>query len=141
MAPRKLDVVTCGPEHARRYYIVDEDHNYWNEKDQTWTKNPKEAGLFADAAEVGSKMHDLMVTRCPGVLQRFVVPVVVEVKGPEPITAEVLAEWLDTAVQISFNDPHSTGPGGSMVMMRMDWPQLEEISDGDSTEAERRVRP
>ena len=72
MAPRNLDVITCGPEHAQRYCIVDEDHNYWNEKDQTWTKDPKEAGLFADVAEVGSKMHDLMVTQVAGVLQRFV---------------------------------------------------------------------
>lgn len=129
MVPRKLDVITCGPEHALRYCIVDEDHNYWNEKDQTWTKNPKEAGLFADAAEVGSKMHDLMVTQVSGVLQRFVAPVVVEVKGPEPITAEVLAAWLEAAVQISCNDPHSNGPGESMVMLRMDWPQLDDISD------------
>jgi hypothetical protein len=64
-----------------------------------------------------------------GVLQRFVAPVVVEVKGPEPITAEVLAAWLEAAVQISCNDPHSNGPGESMVMLRMDWPQLDDISD------------
>jgi hypothetical protein len=129
MAPRKLDAITCGPEHALRYCIVDEDQNYWNERDQTWTKNPKEAGLFADAAEVGSKMHDLMVTQVSGVLQRFVAPVVVEVRGPVPITAEMLAAWLETAVQISCNDLHSNGPGESMVMLRMDWPQLEDISD------------
>jgi hypothetical protein len=129
MAPRKLDAITCGPEHALRYCIVDEDQNYWNERDQTWTKNPKEAGLFADVAEVGSKMHDLMVTQVSGVLQRFVAPVVVEVRGPEPITAEMLAAWLETAVQISCNDPHGNGPGESMVMLRMDWPQLDDISD------------
>ena len=65
----------------------------------------------------------------PGILQRFIVPVVVELKGMEPITAEALAEWLDTAVEISLSDPHSAGPGGAMVMMRMDVPQLEETSE------------
>jgi hypothetical protein len=129
MAPRTLTVGTCGPEHARRYFIVDQDHNFWNEKDQTWTANPREAGLFADQAEVAATLHDLMVTQVPGILQRFIVPVVVEVKGTEPITVEALAEWLDTAVEILPSDPHGTGPGGAMVMMRMDVPQLEETSD------------
>jgi hypothetical protein len=85
--------------------------------------------LFADQAEVAATLHDLMVTQVPGILQRFVVPVVVEVKGMELITVEALAEWLDTAVEITLSDPHSTGPGGAMVMMRMDVPQLEETSD------------
>ena len=69
MAPKTLTIGTCGPEHARRYYIVDQDHNYWNEPNQTWTTNPKEAGLFADQAEVAATLHDLMVTQVPGILQ------------------------------------------------------------------------
>jgi hypothetical protein len=108
---------------------MDDNHNYWNEKDQTWTRISKEAGLFADAGDVASTLRYLMVTQVPGVLQRFIVPVVVEVKGMEPITPEALAEWLDTAVEISLRDPNGTGPGGAMVMMRMDYPQLEESAD------------
>ena len=87
---------TCGPEHARRYYIVDQDHNYRNEKDQTWTTNPREAGLFAGEAGVAATLHDLMVTQVPGILRRFVVPVVVEMKGMEPITAGATGTPLDS---------------------------------------------
>ena len=130
MAPRNLDVITCGPKHARRYYIVDGNHNYWNDTDQTWTRNPQEAELFADKAEVADKMHNLMVTQVPGLLQRFVAPVVVEVKTAEPITAEMLAQWLDEAVQIWLDINHGTGPtDNSIVMLRLDWPQLADVSD------------
>jgi len=130
MTPKNLDVITFGPDDDRRYYIVDEDHTYWNEKDQTWTKNPKEAGVFADEAEVGSKMHQLMVTQVPGIVQRFVAPIIVEVKTTEPITVEALAKWLEKAVRVLPAGDHGNGPTeNSMILLRMDWPQLEDISE------------
>ena len=126
---KNMAVGICGPEHARRYFIVDQDRNYWNEQEQTWTTNPKEAGLFADPATATNKVHDLMLAEVPGALQRFVFPVLVEVKGIEPITADALVKWFSVAVQVSFDATYGTGPGESMVMMRMDWHRLEETSE------------
>ena len=129
MAPKALAVGICGPEDARRFYIVDQDRNYWNENEQTWTTNPKEAGLFAVVTAVTSKVHDLLLAEVPGVVQRFIFPVLVEVKTTEPITADALVKWFSVAVQVSFDATYGTGPGESMVMMRMDWHQLEETSE------------
>lgn len=122
-----LTIGTCGPCGAHRYYIHDRDHNYWN--GSGWTTNPREAHLWADASEAASKMHDIMLT-LPGGLQRFVVPVVIEVKSGEPVSAEALREWLDRAVSVFVDASQGTGPGESMVMLQFGWHKAKETNDG-----------
>jgi hypothetical protein len=124
----KLLIDACGPEFARRYFLTDDENNYWNEKGQTWTKDFKEAGLWSDVNEVGKKMHDLMLA-LPGQLLRFVAPILVQVKTEQPEDLKTLRAWLDRAVEVYINAKHGTGPGQSMVMMQIDWVELKETTD------------
>ena len=113
-----LIIGNCGPCNAHRFFIHDTDWNYWT--GETWTKDYKQAALYADADEIAAKMHELMLA-LPGTLQRFVVPVVVEVKSQEPVSAEALREWMNRAIEVSIDAAHGTGPGESMVMLQLDW--------------------
>ena len=119
-----LVIDVCGPKYARRYFLKDREGNFWGEKG--WTKNPREATLFADGNEVSKKMHDLMLTQVPGKLHTFVAPVVVEVKCDEHVDPEALQDWLNQAVQVFMDAKHGTGPGQSMTMLRIDWNDLKE---------------
>lgn len=118
-----LSIGTCGPCNAHRFFIHDRDWNYWS--GSGWAKNHKDAHLWADVDDVAHKMHEIMLA-LPGSLQRFVVPIVVEVKSLEPVTAEALRKWLDQAVQVALDASHGTGPGESMVMLQLDWNATEE---------------
>ncbi len=126
----KLMIDACGPEFARRYFLTDGANNFWNEKGQCWTKDFKEAGLWSDGDEVGRKMHDLMMA-LPGQLLRFVAPILVEVKSTEPVDIAELQEWLDRAIEVFINAKHGVGPGQSMVMMQIDWEQLDKKENDD----------
>lgn len=122
-----LVIGACGPCNAHRYYIYDREHNYWN--GSGWTTKHKEAHLWADPSEAAATMHEIMLT-LPGGLQRFLVPVVIEVKSLEPVSAEALREWLDKAVQVFVDASHGTGPGESMVMLQLSWDKVKEVNDG-----------
>jgi hypothetical protein len=119
----KLIIDTCGPDCACRYFLKDGEGNFWNEKGQTWTNDFQDAGLWADNDEIASKMHELMLAQVPGELHQFVAPLLVEVKGAVDLVA--LQQWLDKAVQIFMNAEHGTGPGESMVMLRIVWDDLK----------------
>jgi hypothetical protein len=124
-----LVIDVCGPKYARRYFLKDREGNFWGEKG--WTTNPREATLFADGNEVTKKMHDLMMSQVPGVVHRFTAPVAIEVKSPEPADQNALQEWLDKAVQVFMNAKHGTGPGQSMVMLCIDWNELNKEREGN----------
>jgi hypothetical protein len=128
---RKLLIDACGPEFALRYFLTDGESNFWNEKNQCWTKDFNEAGLWADVNEIGQKMHDLMMTQIPGELHQFTAPILVKVKTEQPVDVAALQEWLNRAVEIYINAKHGTGPGQSMVMLQIDWDQLIQKENND----------
>ena len=133
---RKLIIDACGPEFARRFFLKDGEGNFWNERDQTWTGDFSEAGLWADLQEVHDKMHDLMLAQMPGELQLFTAPVVIEVKSTESVDIPALQQWLDKAVQVFMNAQHGVGPAQCMVMLRIDWQDLKkENSDVPNTKS------
>jgi hypothetical protein len=124
---KPLVIGSCGPACAKRFYIVDADHTFWT--GAGWSRNRREAALFDNMAVIGRKMHDLMIDEVPGQLHRYIAPVTVEVKSPDPVSLKALQDWLDQAVQVFLDAQHGTGPGRDvMVMMNLDWSQLKEES-------------
>ena len=117
------DTEGCGPSFARRFFLSDDDGNFWN--GHTWTSNFQDAELWADADEAAWKMHDLMKAQVPGALYQFVAPVFVDVKSEEPVDLVELQAWLDKAVKVFMNAKHGVGPGDAMVMLRIDWEDLK----------------
>lgn len=128
---RKLIVDSCGPEYARRFFLRD-GNNYWNDIAATWSTNPKDATLFADASKISDKQRELML-QIPGEVQNFVAPLFVEVKDSERVDLASLKAWLAQAVQVWMNSTYGTGPSDdSMVMLSLNWDELMRREDLDN---------
>ena len=125
MPPKTMSIGACGPAYALRYFILDQDSNYWTLADE-WTKDRAKAGLFADPGEAAVKMHELMIEQVPGKLTVYWAPVTVEVKGTDEVILPVLRHWLERAVQMFLDARQGNGPSpDSMAMLRIDWDRLE----------------
>ena len=129
MSIRKMIIDGCGPQYALRLFIKDGEGNYWNDKDGAWTSNFKDASLWVSASEIGEKQKELMLSQIPGEVQSFAVPLFVDVKAPEEVNIYELRKWLKEAVEIFMNAQHGTGPGDSMVMLNIDWEDLQSKED------------
>jgi len=101
--PKILYSVPAGTPFAPRWRIEDPDGNYWNEKNQCWTKEIKEAGLFITPNEAGLRIYELMQTQVAGEITKFALPFIIEVKGCNPVSVEELQDWLAANIQIHVN--------------------------------------
>jgi hypothetical protein len=101
--PKILYSVPAGTPFAPRWRIEDPDGNYWDEKNQCWTKNVKEAGLFITPNEAGIKIYELMQSQVAGKITKFALPFMIEVKGRNPVSIEELQDWLAQNIEIHVN--------------------------------------
>lgn len=122
--PKILYTVPAGTPFAPRWRIEDPDGNYWNEKNQCWTKQIKEAGLFITPNEAGIKIYELMQTQVAGKITKFALPFMIEVKGCNPVSIEELQKWLAQNIQIHIN---GLLLNDSMVIITVTWDELKEI--------------
>ena len=137
--PKKMKVCLCGPFYAYRFFLTDDENNYWNEYGQTWTENFQEAALFANCDEAEEVMHDRMLRQIPGELHSFTAPVVVTLKTSEPVDLVAFQAWLNERVQLWIDASNargpSPGPGESLVMVQIGWKDLKK---GEQERAVRR---
>ncbi len=130
---RKLIIDACGPEWAKRYFICDGEHNFWNDTHAVWVQKLKDATLWSDIGEASKKQRELMMSQIPGELQTFAAPIFIDVKAGEEINVDALKLWLTEAVQVWINSNCGTGPvEDSMVMMHLDWDSLMNKEDLDN---------
>ena len=120
----KLALGTLGTEFAPRRCIIDLDSDkYWDGED--WTEDPKEAELFTEFNDAFNELHLLMITKLPGQLFTFSVPLVVEVKSRDEISIEKVKEWMKDNVQLKMN---GSGPENSMAMIHLDFSEIKDVS-------------
>ena len=125
MTPKSIVVGSCGPEYARRYFLEDQDSNYWTEAG--WSPDPKARTLWANMQEAVEKQNELMVSEVPGTMHTFVAPVTIMVKAESPPNLMRLGHWLAEAVKVHLDaNHHGTGPDGSMVMLEFNWDEMKE---------------
>jgi hypothetical protein len=123
--PKILYSVPAGTRFAPRWRIQDEDGNYWDEKKQCWTKDIKQAGLFITPNEVGLRIYELMQTEVPGEITKFTLPLMIEVKGHNPVSIDELRDWLAQNIQVHVN---GVLLNDCMVIVTTNY-ELEEINE------------
>jgi hypothetical protein len=125
MTPKSVVVGSCGPEYARRYFLEDQDSNYWTEAG--WTPDPKARTIWADMQKAVEKQNELMVAEVPGTMHTFIAPVTIMVKTESPLNLRTLGQWLTEALRVSLDAArYGTGPDGSMVMLEFNWDEMKE---------------
>ena len=125
MTPKAIVVATCGPEYARRFFLEDQDSNYWTESG--WSPDPRARARWAKMGEAAEKQMELMQTEVPGTLCTYVAPTTIMVKSQSPVDLRKLEEWLAEAVRVYLDaGRYGTGPDGSMVMLEFNWDEAKE---------------
>ena len=119
----KLALGTLGTEFVPRRCIIDMDSGkYWDGDD--WTEDPKEAELFTEFNDAFNELHLLMITKLPGQLFTFSVPLVVEVKSRDEISIEKVKEWMKENLHFCMSD----NPENSMAMIHLDVSEIKDVS-------------
>ena len=119
----KLALGHLGTEFAPRRCIIDTDSGkYW--AGDAWTEDPKEAELFTEFNDAFDELHLLMITRLPGKLFTFSVPLVIEVKSRDEISIEKVKEWMKENLHFCMSD----NPENSMAMIHLDVSEIKDVS-------------
>jgi len=108
---------------APRMCIMDDNQNYWSEKDNCWTTDPKKAARYLDTCDAGHKLRELMMTQVPGKLYSFIVPLKIEIKATNPISITAVQDWLATHVRFDFGDEEENA---LMAIVQVDFNKVEE---------------
>jgi hypothetical protein len=103
---------------------MDNDQNYWSEKDNCWTTDPTRAGLCLDTCDAGHMLRELMLTQVPGKLYTFIVPLKIEIKTTNPISISEVQEWLATNVRFGFGDDDEEN--ALMAVVQADFNKVEQ---------------
>jgi hypothetical protein len=118
-----------------RYVIIESSGKVWTGK--RWGTRPQRPLLFADADEAAKVaqilfQHEYRDATC---VERFVVPIYIEVRSQSGIDPDDLKRWLRKAltVQIAYGT-FSNGPtDDSLVLVNVDWSGFVRSEEGNGT--------
>jgi hypothetical protein len=116
-----------GPSDAQRFFIEDQDGNFWNQHARCWTQDDLQRTLYNDFKEASQVWRDLFYSQISGRWQHFVIPVKVGIKTAEPISLAQLRAWLAAWVRLECDyAEHGVGPAeDSVATIYMDLSHLK----------------